>query len=108
MVLIKVPFILVTVPLRKNCISLCSSSSTLDFIITSRWHLFIVSKAAGISMPEIMIVVSPFSAFLANHLCVQITSAVLRSGQNPLWFFDTIPQPVMFYFLALNSIGICR
>ena len=46
-----------------------------------------MSKAADISMPEILIVVSSFSAFAAlaaSHLCVHITLAVLRSGWNPL------------------------
>ena len=83
---VDVPFILVsmTVPLRRNCISLCSSSSTIDFTISRRWRLFIVSKAADISIPEILIVVSSFSAFAASHLCVHIASAVLRSGRNPL------------------------
>ena len=51
----EVPIILVsmTVPLRRNCISLCLSSSAIDFTITRRWRLFIMSKAADISMPEI-------------------------------------------------------
>ena len=62
---VKVPFILVSmsVPLRRNCISLRSSSSTNDFTIPRRWRLFIVSKAVDISMPGILIVVSSFSAF---------------------------------------------
>ena len=83
---VEVPYSLVsmTVPLRRNCISLCSSSSTIDFTISRRWRLFIVSKAADLSMPEILIVVSSFSAFAASHLRVHITSAVLRSGRNPL------------------------
>ena len=83
---VEVPFILVsiTVPLRRNCISLCSSSSTIDFTISSIWRLFIVSKAADISMPEILIVVSYLGAIAASHLCVHITSALLRSGWDPL------------------------
>ena len=84
---VEVPlFILVsmTVTLRRHCINLCSSSSTIDFTLSMRWRLFIVSKAAGISMPEILILVSSFSAFAASHLCAHITSAVLRSGRNPL------------------------
>ena len=82
---IQVPFILVpmTVPLRRNCISLCSFSSTIDFTISRRWRLFIVSKAADISMSEILIVVSSFKAFAASHLCVHninnICGASLRS-----------------------------
>ena len=38
---VEVPFILVsmTVPLRGNCISLCSSSLTIDFTISRRWRL---------------------------------------------------------------------
>ena len=47
---IKVPCVLVsmTVPLRRNCISLCSSSSTIDFTISRRW----CQKVADISMPR--------------------------------------------------------
>ena len=37
-----------------------------------------MSKAADISMPEILIVVSSFGGFAACHVCVLITSAVLR------------------------------
>ena len=87
---VEVPFILVsmTVPLIRNYISLSSSRSTIDFTLSRRWRLFIVSKAADISIPEMLIVVSSFSAFAASHLCVHITSAVLRSGRNPLWFLD--------------------
>ena len=75
----EVPFILVsmTVPLRRNCFSPCSSSSTIDFTIPRRWRLFTVSNAARISMPEILIVVSAFSAFAAGHLCVHITSTLI-------------------------------
>ena len=83
---VEVPFILVsmTVPLRRNCISLCSSSSTIHFTrsISRRWRLFIVSKATDISMSEILIAVSSFSAFAASHLCVHIASTVLHSGRN--------------------------
>ena len=69
---VEVPFILVSmaVPLRRNCISLCSSPATIDLTISRKWRLFIVSKAAGISMPEILIVVSSFCAFAASHQCV--------------------------------------
>ena len=80
----EIPFILVsiTVPLRRNCISLCSSSSTIHFTISRRWRLFIVSKATDISMSEILIALSSFSAFAASHLCVHIASTVLHSGRN--------------------------
>ena len=83
---VQVPFIQVsmTVPLRRNCSSLCSSSSTTDFTMSRGWSLFIVSEAADTYMPEILIVVSSFSAFAASHICVHITSAVFRSGRNPL------------------------
>ena len=56
---VEVPYILVsmTLPLRRNSISLCSTPSTIDFTILRRWRLFIVSKAADISMPDILIVV---------------------------------------------------
>ena len=84
------------VPLRRNCISLFSSSSTVDFTISRRWRLFIVSKAADLSIPEILIVVSSFSVFAAGHLCVHTTNAVLQSDRNFLWvFFTGIPQPAV-------------
>ena len=89
-----------TVPLRRSCITinLCSSSSTIDFTISRRWRLFIVSvsKATDISMSQILIVVSSFSAFAANHLCVHknICGASLRSESN-LIFLTGIPHPVI-------------
>ena len=83
---VEVPLILVSmnVPLRRNCISLRSSLSTVNFTLLRRWRLFIVSKAADISTPEISIVVSSFRAFFAGHLRVHIISVVVRSGRNPL------------------------
>ena len=54
----------------------------------SSWFLSIVSNAALMSIPEIFMMTSSFSVFAANHLWVQTTSAVLRSGRNPLWLFD--------------------
>ena len=79
-----------TVPLRRNCINLRPSSSTIVFNISRRWPLLIVSKAADISMPEVLIIVSSVRAFSVNriYLCVHIYYAVLRSGRNPLWFFE--------------------
>ena len=69
----------VQVPLRRICISLCSSSSTIDLTISRRWRLFIVSKATDMAMPEIFIVVSSFSAFrdltFPNLFNIQITFA---------------------------------
>ena len=93
-----------TVPLRGNCISLCSSLSTIDFTISRRWRLFIVSKAADMLMPEILIVVSSFSVFAASHLCVHIRNAVLQSDRNPLFFLTGIPQPAVLSRSGLLSI----
>ena len=85
---VEVSFILVTItlPLRRNYISLCSSSSTIVFFyyIPGRWRLSIVSEAADISLPEILIVDSSFSAFANSHLCVHTTSVMLRTDRNPL------------------------
>ena len=98
---VEVPFILVsmTVPLRGNCFSLCSSSSKIFFTLSRRCRLLIVSKAANISMPAIHVHEVDFfscSAFAASHLCVNITSAVLRSGRSPLCqvFLNLLSYPV--------------
>ena len=72
---VEVLFILVstTVTLRGHCSSLLSSS-TLDFTISSRWGLFIVSKAADLSMPEISIVVSSCYGIRLNTSVVRLRS----------------------------------
>ena len=81
------PLILVFifVLLKRKRIILSSSSFTIVAIMLSSWFLSIVSNTALMSIPEIFMMTSSFSVFAANHLWVQTTSAVLRSGRNPLF-----------------------
>ena len=81
-------------------------SMTIDFTISRRWRLLIVSKAADISMPEILIAVSSFSAFAASHPCVHITFVVLRSGLSLFTFNGNTILSYLTYIIYFKNVYI--
>ena len=71
--------------LRRNSTNLSSSSLMMVSSMLRRVALSIVSKAADMSIPVIVMFIFSCSVFAASHLCVHATSAVLLFGRKPLW-----------------------
>ena len=74
--------VLMTVSLKRKRIILSSSSSTMRSIMSSKICLSIVSKAADMSIPVILISTSSFLALAASHLCVHATSDVFFQAES--------------------------
>ena len=84
------PWILgwIVVLLSRKWIILSSSSWIIPFRMSISKFLLMVSNAADMSMPVMVMAVFSLYIFAASHLWVHTTSEVLRSGRNPLWLFD--------------------